>query len=39
VIVEKAQHPEVEAIRSYVPERVDVMEDVEAIQGLDRWDE
>jgi 4-hydroxy-3-methylbut-2-enyl diphosphate reductase len=38
LIVGEAQHPEVEAIRSYIPERVDVVEKVEAVQGLGPWD-
>ncbi|MBP1700407.1 MAG: ispH [Deltaproteobacteria bacterium] len=38
LIVGDAHHPEVEAIRSYIPERVDVVENVEAVQGLGPWD-
>jgi len=38
LIVGDAQHPEVEAIRSYIPEGVDVVEDVEAAQGLGPWE-
>jgi len=38
LIVGDAQHPEVEAIRSYIPEGVDVVEDVEASQRLGPWE-
>jgi 4-hydroxy-3-methylbut-2-enyl diphosphate reductase len=38
LIVGDAQHPEVEAIRSYIPEGVDVVEDVGAAQGLGPWE-
>jgi len=38
LIVGDAQHPEVEAIRSYIPEGVDVVEDVVAAQGLGPWE-
>lgn len=38
LIVGDAQHPEVEAIRSYIPEGVDVVEDVEASQKLGPWE-
>jgi 4-hydroxy-3-methylbut-2-enyl diphosphate reductase len=37
LIIGDAHHPEVEAIRSYIPEGVDVVEDVEAVQGLGPW--
>ena len=38
LIVGDAQHPEVEAIRSYISEGVDVVEDVGAAQGLGPWE-
>ncbi len=38
LIVGDAQHPEVEAIRSYIPEGVEVVEDVEASQRLGPWE-
>ena len=38
LIIGDAQHPEVEAIRSYIQEGVDVVEDVEAVQGLGPWE-
>jgi 4-hydroxy-3-methylbut-2-enyl diphosphate reductase len=38
LIVGDAQHPEVEAIRSYIQKGVDVVEDVEAVQGLGPWE-
>jgi len=38
LIVGEAQHPEVEAIRSYIQEGVDVVEDVKAVQGLGPWE-
>ena len=38
LIVGDAQHPEVEAIRSYIPEGVDVVEDVGAAQELGPWE-
>jgi 4-hydroxy-3-methylbut-2-enyl diphosphate reductase len=38
LIVGDAQHPEVEAIRSYIPEGVDVVENVAAVQRLGPWD-
>jgi 4-hydroxy-3-methylbut-2-enyl diphosphate reductase len=37
LIVGDAEHPEVEAIRSYIKKRVDVVEDVEAAQKLGPW--
>jgi 4-hydroxy-3-methylbut-2-enyl diphosphate reductase len=37
LIVGDAHHPEVEAIRSYLKERVEVVEDAEAIQELGPW--
>lgn len=38
LIVGDAQHPEVEAIRSYIPEKVDVVEDVKEAQRLGPWE-
>ena len=38
LIVGEAQHPEVEAICSYIQERVDVVEDVEAAKTLGPWE-
>jgi len=38
LIVGDAQHPEVEAIRSYIQKGVDVVEDVEAVQRLGPWE-
>jgi 4-hydroxy-3-methylbut-2-enyl diphosphate reductase len=37
LIVGDPQHPEVEAIQSYIQEGVDVVENVEAAQGLGPW--
>jgi 4-hydroxy-3-methylbut-2-enyl diphosphate reductase len=37
LIVGDAEHPEVEAIRSYIKKRVDVVEDVTAAQKLGPW--
>ena len=37
LIVGDAEHPEVEAIRSYIKKRVDVVEDIEAVQKLGPW--
>jgi 4-hydroxy-3-methylbut-2-enyl diphosphate reductase len=37
LIVGEAQHPEVEAIRSYIQEGVDVVEGVKAVQRLGPW--
>lgn len=37
LIVGDPQHPEVEAIQSYIQEGVDVVENVEATQGLGPW--
>jgi 4-hydroxy-3-methylbut-2-enyl diphosphate reductase len=38
LIIGDAQHPELEAIRSYIQEEVDVIEDVEAAQQLGPWE-
>jgi 4-hydroxy-3-methylbut-2-enyl diphosphate reductase len=38
LIVGDAQHPEVEAIRSYIQDRVDVVGDVEAARKLGPWE-
>jgi 4-hydroxy-3-methylbut-2-enyl diphosphate reductase len=37
LIVGDAQHPEVEAIQSYIPKEVDVVEDVEAARSMGPW--
>jgi 4-hydroxy-3-methylbut-2-enyl diphosphate reductase len=38
LIVGEARHPEVDAIRSYIREGVDVVENVKAVQGLEPWE-
>jgi len=38
LIVGEAHHPEVEAIRSYLEEKVDVVESVEGVQSLGPWE-
>lgn len=38
MIVGEAQHPEVEAIRSYLDEKVEVVEKVETVQRLGPWE-
>jgi 4-hydroxy-3-methylbut-2-enyl diphosphate reductase len=38
LIVGEAQHPEVEAIRSYLDEKAEVVEDVETVQRLGPWE-
>lgn len=38
LIVGDSKHPEVEAIRSYIKKRVDVVEEVEAAQQLGPWE-
>jgi 4-hydroxy-3-methylbut-2-enyl diphosphate reductase len=38
LIVGEAQHPEVEAIRSYIQEGVDVVEGVKGVQRLGPWE-